>query len=112
MILETLIVMATCYHATKTQCNADYLTTADGTRIESTETAYNHRILAVSRDLLSTLPLGTLVAVESPREEICGIWRVADKMNARHTNTIDFLLNPDMSVFKEEVSITPIYNRK
>lgn len=112
MILETLIVMATCYHATKAQCNDDYLTTADGTRIESTDTAYDQRILAVSRDLLSTLPLGTMVVVESDREEINGIWRVSDKMNARYTNMVDFLTNPDMPLFKEEVSVTPIYDRK
>ena len=105
MILETLIVMATCYHATKTQCNADHLVTADGTRIESTETAYNHRILAVSRDLLPILPYGTQVVVECDREEINGVWTIHDVMNARYENTVDFLLNPGMPVFKEEITI-------
>lgn len=112
MILESLIVMATCYHATKSQCDGDYLVTADGTRIESTETAYNHRVVAVSRDLLPVLPLGSFIVVESDRDDIRGVWRIADKTSARLSNTVDFLLNPDMNVFKENVSITPIYHRR
>ena len=102
---KVLIVIATCYHAVASQTNDDPLTTADGTRIESTGAAYDQRILAVSRDLLPVLPYGTQVVVECDREEINGVWTIHDTMNARYENTVDFLLNPGMPVFKEEITI-------
>ena len=98
--IDTLYqVQATCYHAVAEQCDADYLCTASGLTINSTNTAYDHRYLAVSRDLLNTFPYGTEVIV-SGTKIYDGVWRVADTMNKRFTNRIDFLVNPNMFVHK------------
>lgn len=102
----SIIVMATCYHATPGQCNSDYLTTASGRKIESTETAYSHRYMAVSRDMLKILPYGTKVCViEAEVEEYKGTWTVADTMAERYTETIDFLINPGMPVQNSKVTL-------
>lgn len=98
--IDTLYqVQATCYHAVKEQCNDDYLCTASGLTINSTNTAYEHRYLAVSRDLLNIFPYGTEVYV-SGTSFYDGIWKVADTMNKRFSNRIDFLINPDMFAHK------------
>lgn len=113
MILNVLMLMATCYHATASQCNADFLTTADGTRIESTEQAYSHRIVAVSRDLKERLPFGTVIMVKSDNNLLNGAWEVHDVMNERYSNAVDFLFNPDMPSFKKELEIKVVsYPRK
>ena len=93
--VEVYIVTATVYHAVEKQCNNDYLTTASGVKINSTNTAYTHRYLAVSRDLLDVFPYGTIVEIEG-----CGYldgqWIVADTMNKRYKGYIDLLINPNM----------------
>ena len=93
--VEVYIVTATVYHAVKEQCNNDYLTTASGVKISSTNTAYNHRYLAVSRDLLDIFPYGTIVEIEGCGE-LDGQWIVADTMNKRYKGYIDLLINPNM----------------
>lgn len=104
-----LIVWLTVYHATPQQCNADCLTTANGKKIESTETAYKHRYMAVSRDLLETYPYGTEVEVSGCSiEEYNGIWTVQDTMNKRIKNTVDLLINPGMKLTSEEVEIRKV----
>ena len=103
-------VTATCYNACKSQCDDNYLTTANGSKIESTHTAYKHRYLAVSRDLLKVFPYDCYVEV-SGTDRYDGIWKVTDTMNERYQRYIDFLVNPDMFMHKwNSVYIKRIYN--
>jgi 3D (Asp-Asp-Asp) domain-containing protein len=91
----TYVVTATVYHAVEGQCDSDCLVTASGAKISSAESAYDHRYLAVSRDLLDVFPYGTKVEV-SGCGELDGEWVVADTMNKRYKGYIDLLINPDM----------------
>jgi 3D (Asp-Asp-Asp) domain-containing protein len=97
----TYVVTATVYHALEGQCDASPLVTASGARIESAERAYDHRYIAVSRDLLDVFPYGTMVEV-SGCGELDGRWVVADTMNRRYKGYIDLLINPDMKGGKWE----------
>lgn len=97
----TYVVTATVYHAVEGQCDASPLVTASGAKIESAESAYDHRYLAVSRDLLDVFPYGTMVEV-SGCGELDGRWVVADTMNRRYKGYIDLLINPDMKGGKWE----------
>lgn len=91
----TYVVTATVYHAVEGQCDDNPLVTASGAKIASAERAYEHRCLAVSRDLLDVFPYGTIVEV-SGCGELDGRWVVADTMNRRYKGYIDLLINPDM----------------
>lgn len=105
-ILQAIVVIATCYHAVPSQCNDDCLTTASGAKICSSDSAYTHRYLAVSRDLLDLYPLGSVVHVSNAEHEIYnGVWYVEDKMNKRYSKSIDFLINPGMPLQKSEAII-------
>lgn len=95
------LVTATVYHAVEAQCNADYLTTASGMKIKSTNEAYSHRYIAVSRDLRELFPYGCKVEVTGTGV-YDGIYTVADTMNKRYTEYIDILINPDMPIGKWE----------
>lgn len=98
---EVYVVTATVYHAVEEQCDKDCLITASGSRISSTKSAYDHRYIAVSRDLLDVFPYGTKVEVSG-----CGLldgeWIVADTMNRRYKGYVDLLINPDMPIGKWE----------
>ena len=98
---EVYIVTATVYHAVEGQCDDSPLVTASGAKIASAESAYEHRYLAVSRDLLDVFPYGTMVEV-SGCGELDGEWVVADTMNRRYKGYIDLLINPDMKDGKWE----------
>lgn len=89
------VVTATVYHAVESQCDSDCLVTASGARIASADSAYEHRYLAVSRDLLDVFPYGTRVEV-SGCGELDGEWIVSDTMNRRYKGYIDLLINPHM----------------
>lgn len=95
------LVTATVYHAVASQCDDDYLTTASGRKIKSTNEAYSHRYIAVSRDLRELFPYGCKVEV-SGTGKYDGIYTVADTMNKRYTEYIDILINPDMPIGKWE----------
>lgn len=99
--VEVYVVTATVYHAVAEQCDGSPLVTASGAKISSTESAYEHRYLAVSRDLLDVFPYGTMVEV-SGCGELDGEWVVADTMNRRYKGYIDLLINPDMKGGKWE----------
>ena len=92
---DVYVVTATVYHAVEGQCDDSPLVTASGAKISSAESAYEHRYLAVSRDLLDVFPYGTMVEV-SGCGELDGEWVVADTMNKRYKGYIDLLINPDM----------------
>lgn len=98
---EIYVVTATVYHAVEGQCDSDCLITASGAKIASAESAYGHRYLAVSRDLLDAFPFGTMVEV-SGCGELNGEYIVADTMNRRYKGYIDILINPDMKIGKWE----------
>ena len=98
---EIYVVTATVYHAVEGQCDDSPLVTASGAAISSAESAYEHRYLAVSRDLLDVFPYGTMVEV-SGCGELDGRWVVADTMNRRYKGYIDLLINPDMKGGKWE----------
>lgn len=101
-------VTATTYHAVEWQTNSNPLLTASGLKIRNAHTAYEHRYIALSQDLVSrsseTLFMyGDMVYVEGcPIAEYNGIWIVADTMNKRFNNMADFLINPDMKGGKWE----------
>lgn len=95
------LVTATVYHAVKSQCDDDYLTTASGRKIKSTNEAYSHRYIAVSRDLRELFPYGCKVEVIGTGK-YDGIYTVADTMNKRYTEYIDILINPGMPIGKWE----------
>lgn len=92
---EVYIVTATVYHAVEGQCDDSPLVTASGAKISSAESAYEHRYLAVSRDLLDVFPYGTMVEV-SGCGELDGIYCVVDTMAKRFKGYVDILINPDM----------------
>jgi 3D (Asp-Asp-Asp) domain-containing protein len=93
--VEVYVVTATVYHAVEGQCDDSPLVTASGAKISSAESAYDHRYIAVSRDLLDVFPYGTMVEV-SGCGELDGVYTVADTMNRRYKGYIDLLINPDM----------------
>lgn len=93
--VEVYVVTATVYHAVEGQCDDSPLVTASGAKIASAESAYDHRYIAVSRDLLDVFPYGTKVEI-CGCGELDGEWVVADTMNRRYKGYIDLLINPDM----------------
>lgn len=99
--VDVYVVTATVYHAVAGQCDDSPLVTAGGAKISSAESAYEHRYLAVSRDLLDVFPYGTKVEV-SGCGELDGIYWVEDTMNRRYKGYIDLLINPDMKGGKWE----------
>lgn len=98
---EVYVVTATVYHAVEGQCDDSPLITASGAKIASAESAYDHRYIAVSRDLLDVFPYGTKVEV-SGCGELDGLYTVADTLNKRYKGYIDLLINPDMKGGKWE----------
>lgn len=92
LVLYTVFVTGTIYHADPAQCNADYLTTASMKKINSDNPA-GHRWIAVSRDLEKLgFTMGTRVKI-SGAGDLDGIWTIEDRMNKRWTMRIDFLVN-------------------
>jgi 3D (Asp-Asp-Asp) domain-containing protein len=99
--VDVYVVTATVYHAVEGQCDANPLVTASGAKIANAESAYEHRYLAVSRDLLDVFPYGTMVEVNGC-DELDGVYTVADTLNKRYKGYIDLLINPDMNGGKWE----------
>lgn len=99
--VEVYVVTATVYHAVEGQCDESPLVTASGAKISSADTAYDHRYIAVSSDLLDVFPYGTKVEV-SGCGELDGVYTVEDTMNRRYKGYIDLLINPDMKGGKWE----------
>ena len=89
------IVDASVYHAVAEQCDSRPDELASGIVI-NTKQADKYRYIAVSRDLLNqdnwfSLQIGDTVQV-SGTWTYDGLWIVQDVLNARYTNTIDFLI--------------------
>lgn len=90
-------VVATVYNAVPSQCNNDPGHTASMFKLDLTN-PYKHKIIAVSRDLLETFPMGTRVIITGTDYD--GIYVVEDKMNKRYEKRIDILINVDMKIGK------------
>jgi len=102
-------VTATIYHAVAEQCNADFLTTASGKKINESN-PQKHRWIAVSRDLEKLgFTFGTKVLVANANE-MNGVWTVQDRMNKRWEKRIDFLVNITKKGGKWDRAIIKIIN--
>ena len=93
----------TTYNPCPEQCNADYLTTANGTKIDMKKLKNGqHRYVAISRDMLWLFPYGSIIEIEGH-----GRYEIVDTMNARYNHCIDILQHKSQKNFKEEkVKIT------
>ena len=78
LVLYTVFVTGTIYHADPKQCNADYLTTASMKKMDPKDPS-KHRYLAVSRDLERLgFTMGTKVRVTGAGD-LDGIWFIEDE---------------------------------
>ena len=94
----TTHVTVTTYNAVRSQCDKTPTITADGTRINH-EMLKNgqQRIVAISRDLLHEIPLGSTILIEG-----YGYYEVRDTMNPRFNHCIDILQHPSKENFKKK----------
>jgi 3D (Asp-Asp-Asp) domain-containing protein len=88
-------VHATVYNAVPAQTNNDPGHTAFMFELDLDD-PYKHKIIAVSRDLLTEYPKGTKVWVAGTTYD--GVYVVMDKMNRRYTDRIDLLINEEMQI--------------
>lgn len=95
--LFTTHVTITTYNAVRSQCDRSPLITADGTKIDNRKLkSGEQKIVAISRDLLHYIPLGSLIYVEGH-----GYYEVRDTMNSRFNHSIDILQHPSKKNFKK-----------
>ena len=94
----TTHVTVTTYNAVRSQCDKTPTITADGTRIDNKKLKDGkQRIVAISRDLLHEIPLGSTISIEGH-----GSYVVRDTMNPRFNHCIDILQHPSKENFKKE----------
>ena len=95
--LFTTHVTITTYNAVRSQCDRSPLITADGTKIDHRKVkSGEQKIVAISRDLLYAIPLGSLIYVEGH-----GYYEVRDTMNSRFKHRIDILQHSSKKNFKK-----------
>ena len=95
--LFTTHVTITTYNAVRSQCDRSPLITADGTKIDHRKVkSGQQRIVAISRDLLYAIPLGSVIYVEGH-----GYYEVRDTMNSRFKHRIDILQHSSKKNFKK-----------
>ena len=96
--LFTTHVTITTYNAVRSQCDRSPLITADGTKIDNRKVkSGEQRIVAISRDLLYAIPLGSVIYVEGH-----GYYEVRDTMNSRFKHRIDILQHSSKKNFKKD----------
>lgn len=96
--LFTTHVTITTYNAVMSQCDRSPLITADGTKIDYRKVkSGEQRIVAISRDLLYAIPLGSVIYVEGH-----GYYEVRDTMNSRFKHRIDILQHSSKKNFKKD----------
>ena len=96
--LFTTHVTITTYNAVRSQCDRSPLITADGTKIDQRKVkSGEQKIVAISRDLLYAIPLGSLIYVEGH-----GYYEVRDTMNSRFKHRIDILQHSSKKNFKKD----------
>lgn len=99
-IMEKVIthVTLTTYNPVASQCDEEPLVTANNTKIDIEKVkSGKQRIVAISRDLLYLIPMGSEVHIEG-----YGRYIVADVMNKRFTHRMDILQTPDKENFKKD----------
>ena len=90
-------VTITTYNAVRSQCDRSPLITADGTKIDHRKVkSGEQKIVAISRDLLYAIPLGSVIYVEG-----YGKYEVRDTMNSRFKHRIDILQHSSKKNFKK-----------
>ena len=90
-------VTITTYNAVRSQCDRSPLITADGTKIDHNKVkSGEQKIVAISRDLLYAIPLGSVIYVEG-----YGYYEVRDTMNSRFKHRIDILQHSSKKNFKK-----------
>lgn len=95
--LFTTHVTITTYNAVRSQCDRSPLITADGTKIDNRKVkSGEQRIVAISRDLLYAIPLGSIIDIEG-----YGRYEVRDTMNSRFNHSIDILQHSSKKNFKK-----------
>ena len=96
--LFTTHVTITTYNAVRSQCDRSPLITADGTKIDHRKVkSGKQRIVAISRDLLYAIPLGSIIDIEG-----YGRYEVRDTMNSRFKHSIDILQHSSKKNFKKD----------
>ena len=95
--LFTTHVTITTYNAVRSQCDSSPLITADGTKIDRNKVkSGEQKIVAISRDLLYAIPLGSIIDIEG-----YGKYEVRDTMNSRFNHSIDILQHSSKKNFKK-----------
>lgn len=95
--LFTTHVTITTYNAVRSQCDRSPLITADGTKIDHNKVkSGKQKIVAISRDLLYAIPLGSIIDIEG-----YGKYEVRDTMNSRFKHSIDILQHSSKKNFKK-----------
>ena len=95
--LFTTHVTITTYNAVRSQCDRSPLITADGTKIDHNKVrSGEQKIVAISRDLLYAIPLGSIIDIEG-----YGRYEVRDTMNSRFNHSIDILQHSSKKNFKK-----------
>ena len=96
--LFTTHVTITTYNAVRSQCDRSPLITADGTKIDHNKVkSGEQKIVAISRDLLYAIPLGSIIDIEG-----YGKYEVRDTMNSRFKHRIDILQHSSKKNFKKD----------
>ena len=96
--LFTTHVTITTYNAVRSQCDSSPLITADGTKIDNRKlNSGEQKIVAISRDLLYAIPLGSIIDIEG-----YGKYEVRDTMNSRFKHRIDILQHSSKKNFKKD----------
>ena len=96
--LFTTHVTITTYNAVRSQCDRSPLITADGTKIDHRKLkSGEQKIVAISRDLLYAIPLGSIIDIEG-----YGRYEVRDTMNSRFKHRIDILQHSSKKNFKKD----------
>ena len=96
--LFTTHVTITTYNAVRSQCDRSPLITADGTKIDNRKVkSGEQKIVAISRDLLYAIPLGSIIDIEG-----YGRYEVRDTMNSRFNHSIDILQHSSKKNFKKD----------
>ena len=96
--LFTTHVTITTYNAVRSQCDRSPLITADGTKIDHRKLkSGEQKIVAISRDLLYAIPLGSIIDIEG-----YGSYEVRDTMNSRFKHRIDILQHSSKKNFKKD----------
>lgn len=105
----TTHVTLTCYQPVASQCNSDCLHTADNSKIDLNKLAAGKiKWVAISRDLLYMIPMGSKVKITNEDTGKCyGVYTVKDKMNKRWKHRMDILIHPNSKerIYAENIKV-------